>query len=52
MTKKDLSLEKIRRLAHCQTTLLHWPSGLDYELENDVTAEKSMHTDLYIALSV
>ena len=28
------------------------PSGLHYELENDATAEKSMHADLYIALSV
>ena len=47
--KKDLSLE---RLAHCQTILFPRPSGLHYELENDATAEKSMHADLYIALSV
>jgi len=50
--KKDLSLERIRGFAHCRTTLFPRPSALHYELENDATAEKSIHTDLYIALSV
>ena len=49
---KDLSLERIRGFAHCRTSLFPRPSALHYELENDATAEKSMHTDLYIALSV
>ena len=37
--KKDLSLERIRWLAHCRTTLFPRPSGLHYELENDTSAE-------------
>ena len=41
---KDLSLERIGRLAQCRTTLFPMPSGLGYELGNDATAENSMHT--------
>ena len=41
---KDLSLERIRGFAHCRTSLFPRPSALHYELENDATAEKSMHT--------